>query len=769
LFWNGGGVGDIAVAAQLTISNEHCAVSYDTASGRLGCVRSASTGLFAESQFGGKKRIDAKVSQNRIQGLGACRSIEIMFEDTRLQISVVPGVPFVFFRPYVKNPGNQELRIEKLEALEFTVLPDTPIETLRALGTAGLTPVDIKAATQKRNKLPARIPATGADPSGSYMFLAVANPQTRGGVVSGWTSSDRGSGIVFNYAEKGRTRIRAQVDYGRLIVPPKSETASEIFVVGAFDDGRLGLEAYADTIAKYYEIKLPAQLDGYCTWYSKPNGGSGTEENILELAEAAKEKLVPYGFDFVQIDDKWQDGVFKDGPRMVFSQHRNPGPYPNGMKAVAEKLKALGITPGIWWIPFGGKHFDPFFADKQDLFVKNEDGTPRAVKWGGTVLDLTRPETLDYVGSNAKLLAHDWGYDYFKLDGLWVGVGTELQYRTNEYQGNDKLGYGIVYDPKVTPIEAYRNGLRTVRKAAGKPIFILGCNTSQNVRSMGASFGLVDAMRVGPDNNTEWMKLLDGPWHAGNRYFLHGRVWYNDPDPLYVRNDMPLEHAQLICSWVSISGALNVFSEWLPGLKPERVALLQRTLPSHGLAARPVDLFENGRPNAWTLRDPNSDRTIVALFNWSEKESATLQYEANRLGLPAAKRYETFEFWTARPGEILGSLSYEIPAASCRVFSVRPAKSYPQVISTSRHLTQGIVAFHGERWDGDNKTLCGTCDVVANDPYEVRVLLPSREGRVDGVSTDSSVQADWKQEGRLVRINLKSVETRPVRWSLKML
>ena len=77
-----------------------------------------------------------------------------------------------------------------------------------------------------------------------------------------------------------------------------------------------------------------------------------------------------------------------------------------------------------------------------------------------------------------------------------------------------------------------RDGVKLVRKTAGPDVFLLGCCVSQNMRSFGGSFGLVDAIRIGPDNGTDWGGLRVGPWHASNRYFLHGRVWYNDPDPL---------------------------------------------------------------------------------------------------------------------------------------------------------------------------------------------------------------------------------------------
>ena len=100
-------------------------------------------------------------------------------------------------------------------------------------------------------------------------------------------------------------------------------------------------------------------------------------------------------------------------------------------------------------------------------------------------------------------------------------------------------------------------------------------------------------------------------------------MWYNDPDPVYVRDEMPLKHAQLVCSWVALTGQLNLSSEWLPGLPPERLAILQRTMPGHGLLPRPVDLFEHDPPRIWLLTDDRGDvrRDVIGLFNWDDEEA----------------------------------------------------------------------------------------------------------------------------------------------------
>ena len=82
-------------------------------------------------------------------------------------------------------------------------------------------------------------------------------------------------------------------------------------------------------------------------------------------------------------------------------------------------------------------------------------------------------------------------------------MATEILYPSLTYRP-DKLGEAVLHDPSKTQIEAYRSGLRLVREAAGDDVFILGCNIAQNARTLGASFGLVDGMRIGHDIGASW-------------------------------------------------------------------------------------------------------------------------------------------------------------------------------------------------------------------------------------------------------------------------
>jgi hypothetical protein len=663
-----------------------------------------------------------------------------------------PGVPFVVFRSTLHNGKTQPITLNHVPAVSATVELGKPARELVTLGTGGLLS-------------PAKNP-------GSYAFLAVACPRARNGVVAGWLSHDRGSGVVFSPVQGDTVRLQAQLDYGRLRIKPGQDAATETLAVGYFDDARLGLEAYADWVAKVYSIRLLPHHPGYCTWYMEKHGGGCDEKYLVELSQYAAKNLKPFGFDFIQIDDGWQEGISTNGPKKNFTAHAPHGPYPSGMKATAENINRLGLTAGIWFMPFAGNSKDPYFKDHQDWFAKGPDGKPFETDWGGTCLDMTHPGARANLRSLVHRIAHDWGYQLFKLDGFWTGSATRQIYVNDGYQ-EDGIGEAGFCDPDVTNVEAMRLGAKLVREAAGPKVFLLGCCVPQNMRSFGGTFGLLDAMRVGPDSGAEHI----GAPHASRLWFLNGRVWWNDPDCVSVRASTPLEQARLNASFTAIAGDLFYNSDWMPDFPPQRLDILRRCIPSHNLASRPVDVLESPVARIWHLADTRQPRRrdIVAFYNW-DKNPATISETAERIGLPAAKAYVGFDFWAGKfippfTGKVQADLP---PGGSCRILAIQPLSDHPQLLSTSRHVTQGMIDVTGEQWDAARATLTAASRVVANDPYELRIVVPAGEtswrAAAAGVSADdqaAGVKASLRQDGPALRATITSPASREVKWQVQ--
>lgn len=749
-----------AVAGQpLTIENETLRVTWNPAG--LEMVYKPSGSVFLnDGSFnlaGGAGKIISVTDKTFGQG----QEIEFSNPDGSSDaVMLFPNLPFVLLRSSLINNSTQTAVVSHVRPFQAAVKLGRPAGQLKTLGSAGLLAPD-------RNP-------------GSYEWLTVAEPQTRNGVVFGWLTDERGSGVLFDKTNGDVVRVGAQIDYGRLVIAPGQSSDLETLAVGYFDDARLGLESFADAIARNQNIHLPPEPTVYCTWYSQPYGGSSDEEHFAENVAFAKTNLAPFGFSVAQIDDHWQSGISTNGPKRGFLESAPAGPYPHGMKATADDVKSLGLKPGLWFIPFAGTYYDPIFTNHPDWFTKHADGSPYAVKWGGTCFDLTNPDARNYISNVVHRITQEWGYEYIKIDGLWTGTGTKIEYVNSGYV-DDNMGDAVFQDPTKSNIENYRSGLRLVRQAAGPNTFILGCNSPQNMRTYGGTFGLVDGMRIGPDNKATWSAMLRGPTFGSRNYFLNGRVWYNDPDPIYVRTNVPLNEARALCSWVAISGAMNTSSEWYPGLSPERLDLLRRTMPAHGLlSVRPVDIFENDPPQVWLLTEltspaiagniANVTRDVIGLFNWSDDEKP-FDYPLAKIGLDPNLEYVAFDYWQNKLlPPFRDNLKISVPAHSCCILAARAALDYPEVISTSRHITQGAVDALDERWDAATKTLSGRSQVVGGDAYELRIVA-GNGAKISGVSASElngpEIKSSFTQDGNLIRVKLEPSSSAVASWSVK--
>jgi len=705
-------------ANELSIENARYAVRYDNRANRLALCDAATGRAFATVDAFAPQGASARTAKTSLPLFGKARALELVLADgSTCQVLLADSQPFVFFRQTVRGVAAGVTNRVAYPVLALDL--GQPSTALASLGTGGLLAPD---------KNP-----------GSYMWTAVADPVTRRGVVAGWVTTDRGSGIVRMAAADGTVRLLPHADFGRLPLAPGKDETLETFAVGLFGDARAGLEAYADAIARVYSVHLPPMPTVHCTWYVD---GASKESVMTGRTDFVAQALKPFGLDVMQIDDGWQRGQSKNGPKKVFIDYNPDGPYPSGMRAMADKIRAAKLTAGIWLIPFAGSSDDPWFADKTDWFAKKPDGSSYDTRWGGTCFDLTRPDTQDYLKRVIRTLTHDWGYKYLKMDGLYTGASLNLNYICDTFR-EDEIGQAVLSDPSVTQIQMMRNSLRLVRETAGRDVFLLGCCESQNMRSAGAAYGLIDAMRIGPDNGASWSAMMRGPEFGAWQYFLNRRVWYNDPDPLYVRASLPLDQARVICSWVTLSGAMNSSSENYAALPSERLDLLKRTMPSHTALARPVDLFENRVPGVWTVADTatakHPRRDLVGLFNWDAADK-TFERALADLGLESGGEWIAFDFWAnSLTPPFKGHLTQTVAPQSCAVLALRPVLDRPQLISTSRHITQGIVDVTDERWDPKTRTLSGLSQTVANDPYELRILTYTRAGAPVGAVASATI------------------------------
>ena len=724
----------------LVLDNGLVQVRYDARTGtftaRRGELTFITEGRLIEPGAGkaeGAKPIDVR------DALGAGKAVEVTWPGGRVRrLALYDSLPFVCATGSVSNASDKPITVEQITPLTARLDVGAPPEKLRGFGPAGLYELGERT---------------------HFCFAAAVEPKTRAGVVSGWLSHHRGSGVVELGAADGALRLSGRCEYGRLLVAPKTTADSEVFAVGWFDDALVGLEAYAAGCARAMEIKLSGPApSGYCTWY---HARALDEKRMAELAEFCGERLKPFGLEFLQIDDGWQVGG-RD-----FTTHNPKGKYASGMKATAEAITARGLTAGIWYIPFGWSPDCKALAENADWFVKRPDGSIYSVKWAGSCLDMTHPEARKFLREIVSRMSRQWGYKYIKVDGLWSGMAVKILYPSPAYRP-DELGQAVFHDPNHTNVSAYRAGLKLVREAAGDDVFILGCNIAQNARTLGGSFGLVDGMRIGRDIGANWPKIRQCAEPTARFYFLHNKVWYNDPDCLMLRKPLTLDQARAWGSLLAISGQMNVVSEWLPGLPAEKLDVVKRTMPNHGGVGRPLDLFESNPPKIWHYRTKvGGERLdVVCLVNWDDKKPARMAIDPARLGLPAGKddRYVGFDYWeNAFVEPFSGRHRMELRPSSCRVIAIGRDRGRPQLVGTSRHVTQGAIDVAAVEWDAAARTLTGRSKVVGGDPYELRIFSP-RGGAKSAEA--GGAKARLTREGTEVRVTIESPTSREVAWKV---
>lgn len=467
---------------------------------------------------------------------------------------------------------------------------------------------------------------------------------------------------------------------------------------------QLGIQCYAPLDKSHY----PLPPSGWCTWYYYYN--RITESEVLRNAEWIAENLKDYGAKYVQIDDGWQgDGDPKTGKRDWSVVH--PKNFPNGMDFVADRIKELGLTPGIWIAPHGQS--EPGFVEEhKDVFMFKPDGESASVTWEGDYLvDPTSPAMKPYLTDLFQTLC-DWGYEYFKIDGQPIVV--------DEYARQKEF----LQTPSDDNVALYRDTLDVIRDTIGKDRYLLGC-WGMPVEGI----GIMDGSRTKGDIVLGW----EGGFMLALRavqedYYLHNIAWYSDPDVFMVRSPLTYPQAQAWATIQGLSGLALMGTDRLEDLSEPRVELLRRIYPAVDI--RPLDLFKVTHDKTlFDLKVSQFDGAraydVVGLFNYDQNQRSSTLLKWADLGIEAGQTVHAYDFWNK---DYLGAweagMLVDLDPTSCRVLTLIPDNGQIRLVSTSRHITQGWVDLKAAAFEADSLTYSGVSTVVKDDPYELRFAFP---------------------------------------------
>ncbi len=358
-----------------------------------------------------------------------------------------------------------------------------------------------------------------------------------------------------------------------------------------------------------HEMDFPAlrtkPSTGWTSWYNYYTDIS--EEIILKNLNAFVEKNTP--LDYFQIDDGYQTQV---GDWLSIKSS-----FPNGMAAVAQKIKQANYKAGIWLAPFVCDAKSDIFKNKKHWLVKDKNGkllvAGNIKLWGGNfyVLDFYQKEVQDYLMQVIGIFTKKWGFDFLKFDFLYAVCILPTKNKTRGQIMHDAMDF--------------------LKTQAGDKM-ILGCGVP-----LGSAFGKVDFCRIGTDVHLQWENKIQrfngnrervstllslrstlGRWQLNNRFFQ------NDPDVFILRNDNNklTPHQQYTLLIINVlCGNLIFTSDFIGNYSNEQWSEFQLIFELQNSEIKEVQNLTNDK---YLISFHQGGKRFVAVCNLSNKQTSFL-------------------------------------------------------------------------------------------------------------------------------------------------
>ena len=498
--------------------------------------------------------------------------------------------------------------------------------------------------------------------------------------------------------------------------------------------------------------RCPSAPTGWMAWNSYFD--AATEDDNLAEARVGARFLKPFGLEFWQVES-WQE----NSPRLPVSSFHNltlrssPEKFPHGMKWLADQIRALGFRPGLWTVSFGTGD-ENFYRAHRDWFLHDAKGQPMRNWSGRYVLDPSQAAVRQFAEQTHRVMSAEWGYELFKCDGM---SGR-----------NEGLSAHFLERPAVRaafrePVaDAFGLWIETLRRGIGSDRVFMACQGHYT----GVEVAWADAARIGgdlihsPPHPPDWASYLRQAQATQSQLFMNNLVWFNDPDTLMVGEFAPIGVARLATTVVALPGQLTFFGDKLAKLSPERMRLLQQSLPVCDV--RPMDLLPlHDLKPVWDLkiRRPFASWDVVSLFNWGN-EPTTRPVTFDQLGLDQGKDYLLYEFWSHKfLGSQRGQFGLRVEPRSNLLLAIHVRLGHPQFLSTDRHVSQGGVELTDMTWNEERAELACAFKLVQNDPLTAFFHVPPPFVFAEAAADSAEIQKTSADAGSLISVTLRRATT----------
>ncbi len=508
----------------------------------------------------------------------------------------------------------------------------------------------------------------------------------------------------------------------------------------------------------YYEPWMYAPWSrsaaGWTSWYAYKD--RVTEADVHTAVDAIAERLAPFGYEYVQIDDGFQRLPIGVPDNWLTTNAKFPG----GLGGLHDYIASRGLQPGLWT--------NTAFADSAwaaahpQYFVRTSDGKPARGNWIGFVMDGANPATMRDVVLPVYRQLKAQGWSYFKVDAL----------RHLRYEGYNSYA-GFYAARGIDRVRVYRSFVQQIRDVIGRDAFLLA---SWGPRP--ELVGIIDATRLGDD----------GFGYGGFSQFnsFNNVVWRNDPDHIEIAQADGYRSATI----TSLTGSLLMLTDRPDVYRTDRVEAARRTAPV--LFTRPGQVYDidPSRSSRLSMADHEVSGSGPRPFEADQRLQQTLyQLDIARpferwtvlartagapdslplsaLGLASGREYLAFDFWgkrflgTFRDTLVAGAID---PAYQVQVVCLRERQLHPQLLATNRHVSCGGVDLERVSWS--EEVLEGTSRVVTGDDYELYLTAPDGWTAESVDAPGAEVVLAAPRDGA-VRVTIRGARTGLLAWRVQ--
>jgi alpha-galactosidase len=211
-------------------------------------------------------------------------------------------------------------------------------------------------------------------------------------------------------AQPGGTRIGMEGDKAVLLPPGGTLSLPLTFMMVHQGDHFRPLDTYRRLMAERgvtaARVPQASYAPIWCAWGYERNFTTDEVYGTLPKAKSL-------GLEWAVLDDGWQTSV---GDWTV-----DRSKFPRGgedMKAFADRIKAAGMRPRLWFSPLAAGPESALLRAHPDMLLLDRDGAAQNVTWWNsyTLCPAYQP-TVDFFRAQMRRIIGDWGFEGVKLDG----------------------------------------------------------------------------------------------------------------------------------------------------------------------------------------------------------------------------------------------------------------------------------------------------------------------------------------------------------------